>query len=341
MFGLITVALVSAVEQKESCDTQVPIKLKNAELVTQRPDNSGMAKDYVDVRPDFPNSFTLMTWQMASRGLLTYGAPPEETSPHRPKSLPNYPDLEERWVQVVRVTKAETTIRRIRPDILLIQNIEASEGRMLDRELKPEGFELLHTTNCYKKNWDQMVNLVYTTTNSSMKHDFSFDVMADRKLTDPTSVSVFTDKYNINRVVVCNFRLRTFYKEAIQASIVEKTLMAIRRELSVRKVPSNFYLIFAGNFLSNSNSQQLRQVKSSGFIDAAFQIRNPKPITWTHPLKFPTRRSYVFFKDSIRVNDYKTLIPSNWASMSMLDLWRSVMRMGSNHAPVIVNMDLL
>jgi len=247
-----------------------------------------MGDDYLDDREFFPNSVNLMTWQMASRGILT-GAMVEDTQPNQEFPKQKRPmiskalSMEDRWERVVRVSKVEFTVRTLNPDILLLQNLERQESIELSNEISRSGYSKVNTVTGFKHNFDTMQNIIFLKNSSNLQVIDSFEIEHERQLTDPVGIVITADKTATKFVVICNIRLRTSYKESIHAEIMEKFLVNLRAEMRSRRSEFGFFsysVVMAGNFLHGESSEQLKIVKMNDFVDASFGlIMPPRPPT--------------------------------------------------------------
>ena len=247
-----------------------------------------MGDDYLDDRNFFPDSVNLMTWQMASRGILSPSqvedTQPNQESPYQKRPMISQAlSMEERWERVVRVSKVEYTIRTLNPDILLLQNLERQESIELATEISRSGYSRTNTVNGFKHNYDTMQNIIFVRNTSNLQVLESFQIEHERQLTDPVGIVIMSDRTATKFVVICNIRLRTSYKESIHAEIMDNFLVNLRAELRARRSNLGFIsysVILAGNFLQGDTSEQLKVVKMNDFVDASFGlILPPKPPT--------------------------------------------------------------
>jgi len=313
-------------------------------------------------------SLTLMSWQMNSQGILQY-ANAEGTNPNRPNIL-KFPSTENMWDRYARLMNMERNIRAVSPDILMLQSIQITEAAMLMDDIRSAGYEIRQKTLVERPNTEFLWNMILIKDKSPFQPLHSFSLEMDRKVIDDIGVLVLkntvkgpptleenadydyyygedsgfgSDTNEIANLVLINIKLRsqTVGSGSSYSEIMQKALQHVKVKLRDLKV-RNYRLILAGNFLDNPNSLQLQEIKREGFVDISFELPNPKPVTWTHPLKVPQRRSYIFIKDGIKIENFSTLLlQRNWKKNSSYDNWYRAIKEGSNHFPLYFKFRIL
>lgn len=301
------------------------------------------------------NVISLMSWQMNSQGILQY-ANAENTNPNRP-TIPKFPDTENMWDRYARLMNIERNIRLVSPYLIMLQGIQMTEAAMLMDEIASAGYKIRQQTLVKRPNMEFLYNMILVKDQSPYQATFNFSLPVEENSVDDLGVLVLKDRRNEKRqyrndgsirpdkpdLVLVNIKLRkqssgtgSSYSEIMQQAM--KQVKIKLRQVKVR----DYRIILAGNFLDNPNSLQLQEIKREGFVDISFELPNPKPITWTHPLRLPQRRSYIFIKDGIKIENFSTLfLNQTWKKMSAYDNWYGAIKQGSNHFPLLFNFRVL